>query len=185
MNDDINDKGPNSGATSKPPAPVPTAGSMSETEFLEHEATTAREAMSQTLGNMRKSAKDLVDLPGWTRRYPWTTVGVAAAAGFLAVATLLPRRRRLRDEEDPALLERILTDEQIAARLRELAAEDEGRASRAGAVHSTVDILVRTFGPMVQSAVMSALAAKAAAAEVDDQQQRTSENGHPGSHGAS
>jgi hypothetical protein len=155
---------------------------VSETEFLEREATTAREAMSTTLAQMRQSAKDLVDVPGWTRRYPWTTVGVAAAAGFLAVTTLLPRRRSRRDEADPALLERILTDEQIAARLRELAAEDGGRSSRAGAVHSTVDILVRTFGPMVQSAVMSALAAKAAAAEVEDGQQQASENGHAGSH---
>ncbi len=108
---------------------------------------------------MRQSLKDAGDVRAWARTYPWTTLGAAAAAGFLVVAAVVPRRRRRQDEENVALLERILTDEQIEARLRELATEDVGKPSREGVLHTLVASLVKTFGPAVQSAVGAALAA--------------------------
>lgn len=104
---------------------------------------------------MRSSLKRAGDVGAWARTYPWTTLGAAAATGFLVAAALAPRRGR-REKEDAALQERILTDEQIAARLRELAAED-GKPPREGPMQAIISALVKTLGPAVQAAVMSAI----------------------------
>lgn len=126
---------------------------------MKREALDARGAVSRTLDHMRESLKDAGDVKAWARTYPWTTMGAATAAGFLVASALAPKRRR-DDDRDAALLERILTDEQIADRLRQLAAEDEGKSS-VGVVHTFVATLLKTFGPAVQSAIAAALAAKA------------------------
>jgi hypothetical protein len=156
-------------ASDTTPPNKPPRAKASEAEYLAREADDARGAISHTLDQMRASLKDAGDVRAWARTYPWTTLGAAAAAGFLVASALVPKRDR-REKEDAALLERILTDEQIAARLRELAAEDGGKASGEGAVHIFVDTLLKTFGPAIQSAVAAALAAKAA---------QPSENGEP------
>lgn len=107
---------------------------------------------------MRKSLRAAGDLRGWARTHPWTTLGAAAAAGFLAASAFVPRRRRREDEQHAALLERILTDEQIEARLRELAAEnDRSEPPRESVLQTLATSLVRTLGPAVQSAVAAAL----------------------------
>lgn len=156
MHDDTNGK-KHASATTSPSKPRPPK--PSEAEYLQREADDARDAASHTLGQMRQSLKDAGDVRAWARTYPWTTLGAAAAAGFLAAAAVMPRRRRREDDENAALLERILTDEQIEARLRELAAQDVGKPSREGVLHTLVGSLVKTFGPAVQSAVGAALAA--------------------------
>jgi hypothetical protein len=155
MHDDTENTGRGSDAT--PP------GNPSESEFLDREAAGASSAISRTLDDMRASLKDAGDVRAWARTYPWSTMGVAAAAGFLVAAALLPKRRP-RDHENAALLERILTDEKIEARLRELAEEDARKPSREGLLHTLANALVTTFGPAIQTAVASALAARAAEA---------------------
>lgn len=109
---------------------------------------------------MQQTLRDAADVRAWARSYPWTTLGAAAAAGFLAASTLLPKKKP-RDEENEALLERILTDEQIESRLRELAAEDVRKPAKGGLLHTLATTLVQTFGPAVQTAVAAALAGQA------------------------
>jgi hypothetical protein len=155
----------------KPPHAVP-----SEAEYLTREALDARKAISHTLDQMRASLKDAGDVKAWARTYPWTTVGAAAAAGFLVASALVPKRGRPA-KQDAALLERILTDEQIADRLRTLAAEDDGKASGEGVVHTFVSTLLKTFGPAVQSAIAAALAAKATQQPPPESSSETSTNG--------
>jgi hypothetical protein len=157
MHDDTDNTKRGSDAT--PPERPPD--NPSEAEFLDREAAGARGAVARTLDEMRASLKDAGDVRAWARTYPWSTLGVAAAAGFLVAAALVPKRRS-RDHENAALLERILTDEKIEARLRELAEEDVAQPSRAGLLHTMADVLVKTFGPAIQTAVASALAARAA-----------------------
>lgn len=157
MHDDTENKKRASDATS-PADPRPA--NPSEAEYLKREADDARGAISRTLHEMRASLKDAGDVRAWARTYPWSTLGVAAAAGFLVAAAFVPRRGRGRDDQDAALLERILTDEQIESRLRELAKEDVGRPPREGVLHTLVTSLVKTFGPAVQSAVTAAIAAR-------------------------
>jgi hypothetical protein len=139
-------------------SPLKPRDNLSEAEHLAREADDAKSAIAHTLGEMRASLKDAGDVRAWARSYPWTTLGAAAATGFLVAAALAPSRRR-RDKEDAALQERILTDEQIAARLRELAAQDDkGRGE--GPLHAIIASLVKTLGPAVQSAVTAAILAR-------------------------
>jgi hypothetical protein len=141
---------------------------LSEAEFLHREAADAKDAIARTVDEMRATLKDVGDVAAWARSYPWTTLGAAAATGFLVAAALAPRRKR-RDDEDAALQQRILTDEQIAARLRELAAEDDGKRGP-GPMQAMVSTLIKTLGPAVEAAVTAAITAKAA--------EQASENGH-------
>lgn len=116
---------------------------------------------------MRDSLKEAADVSAWARRYPWATLGVAAAAGFVAAKAVLPKRHRSSEDAEPALLERILSDEKIAARVKELAEQEEGH--RGDSVLQSVGMtLLRTFGPAVQSAITAALAAKAAQPNPED-----------------
>jgi hypothetical protein len=162
MQSDTKHNGHAADTTSNPVTP------LSETEYLTCEANAAREAISDTLAQMRQSLKDSADVRAWARQYPWATLGAAAAAGFLAATAVIPKRRESEKEHEPMLMERILADEQIAARIKELAEEDENRPKRPGVVSSLAMTLLRTFGPAVQSAIASALAAKAAAPDPDD-----------------
>lgn len=136
----------------------------------------------RTLEQMRDSLGDAADVGAWTRRYPWATLGASLAAGFIAAAALLPRKRRPGDDdEEPALLQRILADEQIAARLKELAEEDEGKHRRrsSGMLQSVAGTLWSTFGPAVQSAVAAALAAKAAQDDEGNSPEAAQPDGQP------
>jgi hypothetical protein len=144
------------------------AARQSETEYLAGEADAAREALAATLAEMRQSLKDSADVRAWAQKYPWATLGAAAAAGFLAASTVVPRRRSDSQEREPMLVERILADEQIAARIKELAEEDQSATKRSGLVSSVAMTLLRTFGPAVQSAIASALAARAAVPDADE-----------------
>lgn len=117
---------------------------------------------------MRETLKDGADLRAWVERYPWATIGASAAAGFLVASSLLPKRRTAEDTE-PALLERILSDEQIAERIKQISAEEETRPRRgSGMLQSVGSTLLKTFGPALQSAIASALAARAAAPDPEE-----------------
>jgi ElaB/YqjD/DUF883 family membrane-anchored ribosome-binding protein len=140
----------------------------SESQFLADEATAARQAIEDTLARMRETLKDGADIRAWTERYPWATVGASAAAGFLVATALLPKRRSA-PETEPALLERILADEQIAERIKQISSEEEARPRRGGSMLQSVGAtLLKTFGPALQSAVASALAARAAAPDPEE-----------------
>ncbi|HEX4145790.1 MAG TPA: hypothetical protein VHY91_19955 [Pirellulales bacterium] len=60
----------------------------SEADFLSDQAAAAHRAFSSTLERMRADLGDSADLAAWARRYPWPTMGIAAAAGFLAVVAI-------------------------------------------------------------------------------------------------
>jgi len=126
---------------------------------------------------MRDALGDAADIRAWTRRYPWAALGASVAAGFVVAAALMPGRRR-REDREPALLERILADETISKRLKELAEEDHQRAgSRSQLLQSVAGTLWKTFGPSVQSAFAAAVATKAAQPEDADEQQHATEEG--------
>jgi hypothetical protein len=158
MPQDANTYAPASDTTSA----TKPAAKLSETEYLAREADQARAAITATMDQMRDSLKEAADVRAWARRYPWATLGAAAAAGFVAAKAVLPKRSRSHDDEEPALLEKILNDEKIAARVKELAEQEEGERSGDSVLQTVGMTLLRTFGPAVQSAITAALAAKAA-----------------------
>lgn len=139
-----------------------------EAQFLADEASAARQAIEDTLSQMRETFKDGADLRAWIERYPWASLGASAAAGFLVASALMPKRRGAENSE-PALLERILADEQIAERIKQISTDEDARPRRAGGMLQSVGTtLLKTFGPALQSAIASALAARAAVPDSEE-----------------
>jgi hypothetical protein len=57
---------------------------MNEAQYLERQSELAGAAMRATLDEMRREAIRAVDPRRLTRAHPWTSLAVAAAAGFAA-----------------------------------------------------------------------------------------------------
>jgi hypothetical protein len=63
-----------------------------EAAFLRQQAEDAKQAMQQTLADMRETAKTAADVQAWTQAHPWPAVGAGVLAGFMA-SGLLPSRK--------------------------------------------------------------------------------------------
>jgi ElaB/YqjD/DUF883 family membrane-anchored ribosome-binding protein len=152
MSNYADNKRPDSATTSE----SKPADNTRETEFLDRQVVDARAAIDQTLARMRETLKQANDLKGWAREYPWATVGAAAAAGFLAAKLLAPRRHR--SDEPSTLLHRVLADDEIAARLRELAdSTHDEKPRRLGSLASTV---MKMLAGTLESAIVAAVTAQ-------------------------
>jgi hypothetical protein len=83
----------------QPPAPEPgrPAPTNDEAAFLAQQAADAKAALTRTLSELGTGLGQSVNLAGWTRQYPWMTLGASAVAGFVASAALVPSK------EDQAL----------------------------------------------------------------------------------
>lgn len=60
-----------------------TEKSPTEPQFLDLEAENARKAIQRTLGALGHDLKAGCDVKAWTRKRPWTTIGVTSGLGFL------------------------------------------------------------------------------------------------------
>ncbi|HVR73940.1 MAG TPA: YhjD/YihY/BrkB family envelope integrity protein [Planctomycetota bacterium] len=60
-----------------------TEKSPTEPQFLDLEAENARKAIQRTLGVLGRDLKAGCDVKAWTRKRPWTTIGVTSGLGFL------------------------------------------------------------------------------------------------------
>lgn len=67
---------------------------MSEASYLAAQEANAKAALQQTLDDLTRNLKVAADPCLWTHRYPWLSVGVAAAAGFVAARAVAPSRER-------------------------------------------------------------------------------------------
>ncbi len=67
---------------------------MSESDFLAAEAATASQKITDHVGRLGTHLKDSADVAAWARKYPWPTLGVAAALGFLAGSAIFGRRSK-------------------------------------------------------------------------------------------
>lgn len=107
---------------------------LSESELLAREAARARDGIKQTLHDMRHTLTETGGVRAWARSWHWPKAGMMAGAGAalgaLALAARAARRRKRAASEPaeaPTLLERLLANEEIAARLN-AAAKDEAPA---------------------------------------------------------
>ena len=107
-----------------------------------------------------RTVSDAGDVRAWTREYPWASVGAAATIGFLAAAALTARPSR-RSSGD--LLQKILADEQIAARIRELSESDA--APGPTLLSSLGSVLMPKLANVLEAAVIAALTLRGDAAE--------------------
>ena len=71
---------------------MPPKLSTSEAELLKGEAAQAQAALRAKLSDARTALKQSADLRAWTEKYPWWSVGAAAAAGLAAAVLVTPRR---------------------------------------------------------------------------------------------
>src|ERR1051325_3276926 len=108
MQDDARGKGPDSASASKS-----QTAKTPESEFLRKQADDARRAITDTLARMEQSLKESADVKAWTREYPWPSLGVAAACGFLTAMALTPSRRRGRSQKLSAVMDDLLSDEEL------------------------------------------------------------------------
>ncbi len=70
------------------PPPAGPAKRQSEASLLADQAAAAQRTITGTLERMRADLGASADLEAWARKYPWPTVGAAAAVGFLAVVAV-------------------------------------------------------------------------------------------------
>ena len=114
---------------------------------------------------MQSTLKDTADLQEWARQYPWASVGVAAAFGFIAAAAVTPSGHDPRKE----------WMEMVREALREgyIPTEPPGQEPKqsGSAVGSAFSSLLKTFGGALQSSIVAAVTAKAQTSE-------PSTNGH-------
>ena len=142
-----------------------------ESEYLQRQAEDARRAIGETLANMRATLNNAADIKAWARQYPWPSVSAAAAIGLLAASVLAPGRKSA--AKSASLLERILADEDISARLKELSSADSGL--RWPMLSSMFSSLLKNLGSTWQSALMAAIAECAQGTPENS----ASENGDP------
>lgn len=142
-----------------------------EAEFLARQAAEAKAAVTASIERLQESLRDSADITEWTRQYPWASVGVAAACGFLAAAALTPSGHDPRKEWKEVVRE--------ALREGYVPAGPPGEGAppqQPGAMHAAIGGLFKTVAGTLQSTLIAALAAKAQSAS--DQQQDASTNGH-------
>jgi ElaB/YqjD/DUF883 family membrane-anchored ribosome-binding protein len=127
----------------------------SEADFLADQAAAAQRAMSVTLERMRADLGDTADLAAWARRYPWPTVGMAAAAGFLAVLAIRSPAAS-RANESSAAGESDASDEHADKHTRGRRSAEKDR----GLFHSLMSELLRNFATAAQGALLAAIGAR-------------------------
>ncbi len=130
-------------------AAAPHAREPSEADFLADQAAAAQRALSATLERMCADLGDSADLTAWARRYPWPTMGVAAAFGFLAVVAIgSPRSARSVDSAAPE------ENESTSRPAR------GGRPSQQGLFYNLMSEILRNFANAAQGALLAAIGAR-------------------------
>jgi len=167
MQDDASNRPPAAAAPAT--ASQPTAGE-SESDFLRRQADDAQRAIADTLTRMQQTLKDSADVQAWTRKYPWPSLGVAAAVGFLAAKALAPRPSRAAARQRAGLDDSFNDD--VDDQVDDRAARRAKRRRR-----SAVRKLVSPLFEMLVGALQSSIVA-AATARFQQPPQEPSTNGH-------
>ncbi|RIK75745.1 MAG: hypothetical protein DCC68_20650 [Planctomycetota bacterium] len=95
---------------------------VTEETYLAAEAERRREELAQALDVALQRFREAKNLRRWVRRYPWPTVGAAAAAGFTAAAVVTPAKGEKLSEK----LSR------VASRVPEASGDARGGGDRSG-----------------------------------------------------
>jgi hypothetical protein len=131
-------------------AAAPHGRKPSEADFLADQAAAAQRALSATLERMRADLGDSADLTAWARRYPWPTMGVAAAFGFLAVVAI-------GSPPSPRSVDSAAAPEENESPSRPAR---RGRSSEQGLFYSLMSEILRNFASAAQGALLAAIGAR-------------------------
>ena len=87
------ERSPSTAGQQNSPVDKSIAG-LSESEYLEKQATAAKEAIAATLSDIKGRLGETVDVKLWTRQHPWLMLASAAVAGFASASTLVPSKEQ-------------------------------------------------------------------------------------------
>jgi hypothetical protein len=65
---------------------------LSEVEYLEREQQRAADDIQATLARVKTQLRDAADIKLWADAFPWSTVAIAAVAGFTAATAMIPKK---------------------------------------------------------------------------------------------
>jgi hypothetical protein len=176
MNSAGNANAPTSATTSSSAPPsAPTAAAnpadLSEAQFLEQQAALARAAIANTFKRFTQDLGQGANPVEWAREYPWTSMGAAAVAGFVAANMLIPSK------EDQALkklakLERALNSPPPPV-------IDTATTDKEPAKHGVLYGLLNQALKAIQPAIISAITAHVAKNEPTNGQAHAAAAGPP------
>jgi hypothetical protein len=150
----------NSTSDSKAPAdpthPSQPAG-KSESEFLAAQAAAAKGKFTDRLQQLQEHLKDCADVPAWTRKYPWPSLGIAAALGFLAGTAVTGKRSKPNLDD--------LLNEALAAKVATAASTAPKPSMFAGLASQLMGSLIGAL----EGAIAGAFSSKMAAANPPEQ----------------
>ena len=74
------------------PQPTKPAAKLSEAEFLQRQANEAKAALMRAFTEVKDKLGEGANPVLWAKQYPWISMGVAAVAGFVGTAMLVPSK---------------------------------------------------------------------------------------------
>jgi hypothetical protein len=158
--------------TASAPKPGEPASTTDEAAFLAQQAADAKAAIARTLSEIGAGLGQSVNLSGWTRQYPWITLGASTIAGFVATAALVPSK------EDQALrklakIERALNPAPVPEKAE--TEEPDGSAKhyktgRQSFTRSILGELIKAVQPALLSMITAGVAARSAKPSQEEMQ---------------
>jgi hypothetical protein len=152
--------GPTSTSAPRTPPNKKPGGPASEAEFLARQAANAKAAIGAVVNDIKRDVTQGVDPRGWMQVAPWTTLGAAAVAGFLAAALAVPSKeeqtlKRLRKIEEALNPKRQTADSAVNGdQVRQV---ESGRGSFLSGLAGQV---LRAVQPVLMSALTAGITAK-------------------------
>jgi len=174
-----------SGATSKRPQPQKKKNELGEADFLADQQAKAKAAMDTAFADMKHALasafKDNAHLTEWMGAYPWVSLGLGAAVGFLAGSALTPAR----DETFKERLDSLMKEVSRKAEKEEKAEKGTEKAARA-AVEAQKPSFMGQLGSglfdIVKTALVSTLSGAVAGKVAEDSEKAgNGQNGGAGS----
>ena len=152
--------GPTSSSAPRTPPNKTPGGPLSEADFLAKQAADAKAAIGSVVNDIKRDLSQGIDPRGWMQVAPWTTLGAAAVAGFLAAAATVPSKeeqtlKRLKKIEEALNPKRQTVDTAVNGdQVRQV---ESGRGSFLSGLAGQV---LRAVQPVLMSALTAGITAK-------------------------
>ena len=160
--------------TSAKPHATGSKVAESESAFLTRQANEASKAISNTLARMKDDVRKAADPRLWTKEYPWASLGAAAVGGFVAASMTVPSK------EQQALKRLARIEKALYPEGRERGTSKEEAAKDRGILGTILNNAIKTFQPILMSAITGAITGKVAQPDPEDLKEAA--QAHDGAH---
>ena len=171
----------NSGATSKKPPAPKKKNELSEADFLADQQAKAKSAMDTAFADMKKAIVggfgSNAHLGEWMGAYPWVSLGVGAAVGFLAGSAVTPARDETFKERFESLLEEVKGKE-VKEEKAEKGTEKAARAAVQAQQPSVMGKIASGLFDILKTSLVSTLSGAVAGKVADDNDKAESKPGN-------